>query len=195
VAVDPSTTACHVRGLATPLAALTSDPTGARSAGASLGFPLQGVLLGAQGAPLGVPALLTLPARPPPPRRGALPARPPPGPCTRVELVQSPGSPKGPGRRCLPGVHPSRTLLPSVRAIASSHDAGLRALQQVDVPVCLGLKASRCGRLGLSVSGLPALLGFGTFRPSWHSVHRPGGWAHVFTSRSTARMTRVALAL
>jgi hypothetical protein len=41
-------------------------PTGARSAGASLGFALQGLPLVAMGAPLGVPALLTLPPASPP---------------------------------------------------------------------------------------------------------------------------------
>jgi hypothetical protein len=61
MAADPSAAACHVRGLATPFAACTIGPTGARSAGASLGLPLQGVLLDAVGTPLGAPALLTLP--------------------------------------------------------------------------------------------------------------------------------------
>jgi hypothetical protein len=68
---DPSAAACHVRGLATPFAASTTGPPGARSAGASMGFTLQGVLLGARGAPLGAPALLTLPTAPPPEGNGA----------------------------------------------------------------------------------------------------------------------------
>jgi len=34
---------CHVRGLATPIAASTTVPTGARSAGASMGFTLRGL--------------------------------------------------------------------------------------------------------------------------------------------------------
>lgn len=66
MAADPSATACHVRGLATSFAASTTGPTGARSAGASLGLALQGVPLVAIGAPLGVPALLTLPPASPP---------------------------------------------------------------------------------------------------------------------------------
>jgi len=44
-ATDPSAAAYRVRGLATPLATSTTDPPGARSAGASMGFTLQGVLL------------------------------------------------------------------------------------------------------------------------------------------------------
>jgi len=59
---DPSAAACHVRGLATSFAASTTGPPGARGAGASMGFALQGVPLVAMGSPLGVPALLTLPS-------------------------------------------------------------------------------------------------------------------------------------
>jgi hypothetical protein len=44
-AADPSATACHVRGLATSFAALTTSPPGARSAGASMSFALQGLPL------------------------------------------------------------------------------------------------------------------------------------------------------
>jgi hypothetical protein len=44
-ATDPSAAACRVRGLATPFATYTTDPPGARSAGASMGLTLQGVLL------------------------------------------------------------------------------------------------------------------------------------------------------
>jgi hypothetical protein len=45
MATDPSAAACRVRGLDTPCATSTTDPPGARSAGASLGFALQGVPL------------------------------------------------------------------------------------------------------------------------------------------------------
>jgi hypothetical protein len=64
--VDPSTVACRVRGLATSFATSTTGPPGARGAGASMGFALQGLPLVASGAPLGVLALLTLPPAPPP---------------------------------------------------------------------------------------------------------------------------------
>jgi hypothetical protein len=57
----PAANACRVRGLATPISAFTTVPTGARSAGAPLGFSLQGVLLVAAGTPLGGLALLALP--------------------------------------------------------------------------------------------------------------------------------------
>jgi hypothetical protein len=44
-ATNPFAAACRVRGLATPFATYTTDPPGARSAGASMGLTLQGVLL------------------------------------------------------------------------------------------------------------------------------------------------------
>jgi hypothetical protein len=44
-ATNPFAAACRVRGLATPIATSTTDPPGARSAGASMGFTLQGVPL------------------------------------------------------------------------------------------------------------------------------------------------------
>jgi hypothetical protein len=60
--VSPLTARDRIRGLATPLTALPHASSRRRSAGASLGFSLQGVPLGAMGPPLGAPALLTLPA-------------------------------------------------------------------------------------------------------------------------------------
>ena len=51
-ATDPSAAACHVRGLDTPFATSTTDPPGARSAGASMGLTLQGVLLVCERVPL-----------------------------------------------------------------------------------------------------------------------------------------------
>jgi hypothetical protein len=44
-ATNPSAAACRVRGLATPFATYTTDPPGARSAGASMGLTLQGIPL------------------------------------------------------------------------------------------------------------------------------------------------------
>ena len=55
-----------------------------------MGFTLQGLLLAAIGAPLGVPALLTLPAGPAPPRGGTGTAWPPSGPCSGNEFVLAP---------------------------------------------------------------------------------------------------------
>jgi hypothetical protein len=190
-AADPSATACHVRGLGTPLATYTTGPPGARGAGASMGFSLQGVPLDTRGAPLEVLALLTLPAATPPEGGAAGPvAYRASCPC-RVRAAV--GLPREPDRRCLPGIPPCRAFSPSVRAIACSHDAGPLALQRDDVPTCLGHRASRSEWIGLSVSGLPALLGFRTFQPSRRSVHRPGEWAHGFTSRRTPRTARYPL--
>jgi hypothetical protein len=152
VAAGPPAAACHVRGLATSFAAsTTTDPPGAQSAGASMGFALQGVPRVAMGAPFGVPALLTLPAAAPSlPKEGraddvaayrALFPR-------RVRAVARP--PRGrSSRRCLPGILPSRAFSPAVRAIACSRDAGPLVLGRDDVPAHLDLRASRSGWIGL----------------------------------------------
>jgi hypothetical protein len=96
------------------------------------------------------------------------------------------------GRRCHPGLSPSRAFAPSVRAIACSHEADPLVLGRNDVPIHLDLRASQSGWIGWPVSGLPALLGFRTLQPSRHSVHRLGERAHCFTSRRTPRTTRDA---
>jgi hypothetical protein len=184
-AADPSATACRVRGLATSFAASTTNPTGARSAGASMGFVLQGVPLDARGAPLGVLALLTLPAAPPPEGSEASPTAFRASCPRRIRAAAA--FPKKRSRRCLLGLLPSRAFSPSVRATACSHDAGPLVLRGDDVPTHLDLRASRIEWIGLSVSGLPALLGFRTLRPSRRSVPGPGARAQGFTSRRPPR--------
>jgi hypothetical protein len=148
MAANPSAAACRVRGLDTSFATYTTGPPGARSAGASMGLTLQGVLLGARGAPLGVPALLTLPPQIHLPKeeerrtaayRASFPRR----------VRAATGLPEEPGRRYLPGLLPFRASTPSVRAIACSHDACPLALGRDDVPTHLGLRASRSGWIGL----------------------------------------------
>jgi hypothetical protein len=59
------------------------------------------------------------------------------------------GIPKETGRRCLPGLLPSRAFSPSARATACSHGTGPLALQRDDVPARLDLRASRFGWIGL----------------------------------------------
>jgi hypothetical protein len=185
MAADPSTAACHVRGLATSFAASTTGPTGARSAGASMGFALQGVPLGASGAPLGALALLTLPATPPPEGSGI--GRPPTGPRSRDESVLPPSSQRNPAVDAFLGFSPpERSLHPPGRSLVVT----MPALSPLGGMTSLPTWTS--GLLGSdgsawSVSGLPALLGFCTLRPSRRSVHRPGERAHGFTSRRTPR--------
>jgi hypothetical protein len=194
MATDPSATACHVRGLATSFAASTTGPTGARSAGASMGFALQGVPLGARGAPLGALALLTLPATPPPGGSGV--GRPPSGPCSRDESVPSPSPQKGPGRRCLPGLFPSRALTPSARAIACSHDAGPLALGRDDVPARPDLRASRIGWLGvvrLRTAGSPGVWHLSTVTALRPPPRGAGSWFHLTQDAALVRDTNCDL--
>jgi hypothetical protein len=135
--------------------------------------------------PLGVPSLLTLP-RPPRPPCGGRGGRPPTGPCSRDELVPSPG------RRSAPAVDAFLGFTPPER---SPHASGPPLV--VAGPALSpsgGLTSRPAWTSGLhgahgsawSVSGLPALLGFRTLRPSQHSVRRAGGRAHGFTSRGTS---------
>jgi hypothetical protein len=185
MAADPSTAACHVRGLATSFATYTTSPTGARSAGASLGFALQGVPLDTRGAPLGVPALLTLPATPPPEGGGV--GRPPTGPWSRVESVLPPSSQRNPAVDTFLGFSPpEHSLHPSGRSLVVTMPALSPLGGMTSLPTwATGLRGSNGS--AWSVSGLPALLGFCTFRPSRRSVHHPGERAHGFTSRRTPR--------
>lgn len=173
----PRAIPCHVRGLVTPIAASTTAPTGARSAGASMGFALQG-LTRTGGTPLGAPALLTFLRGVPPLRE--VHRRPPSGLRSRYEHDE--GSSRTP-RHVLPGLSPSRALSPSVRAVACSRETNPPTLRRGDVPAHLGLRVLRSERIGLSLSGPPALMGFCTLRPSRRSVRRPGERAHDFTSR------------
>lgn len=161
VATDPSAAACHVRGLATSFAASTADPPGARSAGASMGLPLQGVLLAASGAPLGVPALLTLPSAASPGGDGR--DGPPSGPCSRDELVLSPDPRRNPTVDAFLRFSPSElSLHPSglplvVTAPALSTSGGVTSLPSWSS----GLRETDGS--AWTVSGLPALMGFHTF--------------------------------
>jgi hypothetical protein len=59
------------------------------------------------------------------------------------------------------------------------------ALRRLDVQARLGLRVSGCERVGRSVSGPPALLGFCTSRQSRRSVHRSLGRAYCFASRGS----------
>jgi hypothetical protein len=195
MATDPSATACHVRGLATSFAASTTGPTGARSAGASMGFALQGFPLVAMGAPLGVPALLTLPSAAPP--RGSEPKRPPSGPSSRDESVPSPPSPRGERAAAdafLGFSSSEHSLQPPGRSLLVTMPTLPPLGGMTSLPTwASGLRGSVDS--AWSVSGLPALMRFGTFRPSWHSVHRCGKRAHGFTSRRTPRSCVMPTAL
>jgi hypothetical protein len=157
-----------------------------RSAGASLGFTLHGVPLARGGFPLsGIPALLTLPGVCTS-RRSCRPSKPPSGPRSHGESVLSSGGRSLPTVAAILGFSPSEL---------SPHPPGVMLVVASPALSPFGGVTSRSAwTTGLRgsdgsawpVSGLPALLGFRTFRLSGHSVHRAGRRAHGFASRGTS---------
>jgi len=189
-ATDPSVAACHVRGLDTPIATSTTSPPGARSAGASMGLTLQGVLLVREQCPFRGPCPPDVAGRTHPPRgartepaafRALFPRR--------VRAATS--FPREAGRRYLHGLCPYRAFSPSARVIACSHDAGPLVLGWDDVPTRLDLRASRIEWIGLARFRAACSLGV------WHlptvvalrSTSRgAGSWFHL--TQDVARYTR-----
>lgn len=171
---------CHVRGLVTPIAASTTVPPGARSAGAPMGFSLRG-LTASRRRPFR--DLCPLDVSRSPTRRSG-----PANACAfRALFSRRSRRParEGPPPNLL-GILPSRAFSPVVRAVALCRDADPHTLGEDYVFSSRSLRASRIDGIGWSVSGLPALLGFRTFRPSRRSAHRPGQRAHGFASRGRA---------
>jgi hypothetical protein len=181
---DPSAAAAPRPGFGYPPRGCYLRPSRRLRVGASMGFALQGFPFVAIGAPLGVLALLPLPAaceasRGTPFHHAAgfkaLFLR-------RIRAVT--GITSDFGRRYLLGVllsracsHPTwRSLW--VAAPPLSPSGGLTS------KVRLGLRVSKYAWVGRSVSGPPALLSFSTFRRSRRSVHRSLGRAHCFASRA-----------
>jgi len=179
----PAATACHVRGLATPLAASTNWPPSAEALERPWVSPFMAFPSLAVGSPLGVPALLTLPGALPP--KGAC-VGPPSGPRSRGESVLSSRSRSSSTVDAILGFAPPEP---------SPHPPGVSLVVASPALSPFGGVTSRSAwTTGLRgsdgsawpVSGLPALLGFRTFRPSRHSVRRAGRRAHGFASRGTS---------
>jgi hypothetical protein len=152
-------------------------------AGASIGFPLQGVLLASIGPPFGGPC-----------PRGVARVDSPRPPGGRADAVDSRASipariladhriPKDPMRGCLLGVHPPEHSPPPAWAPALFAGPPPSRVGWCDVRSHLRLGVLRRGRVGWPLSGLPALLGFVTLRPSRERSDRRAGRAHVFASR------------
>lgn len=92
-------------------------------------------------------------------------------------LLSSRAMRPGPSRarvHVLPGFAPFGAFSPSVRAVACSREASPPTLARGNVPTRAGLRALRSEGVGWSVSGLPAPMGFRTFRPSWRPFAAPG---------------------
>jgi hypothetical protein len=104
-ATNPFAAACRVRGLATPFATSTTDPPGARSAGASMGLTLQGVPLVRERCSSRSPCPPDVAGRTAP-RGGRNGKRPPSGPSSRDESVQPPESRRKPAVDTLMGLTP-----------------------------------------------------------------------------------------
>jgi hypothetical protein len=115
MATDPSAAACRVRGLDTPCATSTTDPPGARSAGASLGFALQGVPLERERCPFRGPCPPDVARHRQPPREGGRAGRgrlqglvPATSPCCHPFLTRRSGPSMPSWASPLQSVHPIR---------------------------------------------------------------------------------------
>jgi hypothetical protein len=153
-------------------------------AGASLGFTLQGLLLTTIGTPPGAPCPLGVSRVDSPHPHGE-----------RADAAAFRASIPSRARSAIPDPEGSGASMPSwVSTLQSIHSprpspplriAGdpLARVGRFDVPVHLRLRVFRLGEIGCPFSGMPALVGFFTFRPSRHRGDRGGGRAHGFTSR------------
>jgi hypothetical protein len=168
-------------GFGYPLRDIHHRPSRRLRVGASMGFTLQGLLLERDRYPSRGPC-------PPDVTRCSRPPRGEAGAAGRLQgLVLATSSccrrhPK------MPAVDPFLGfILPEHAPVRP--DARFRrgvsplALRRLDVQARLGPRVLRCKRVGRSVSGPPALLGFVTFRRSRCSVRRLSGRAHGFASR------------
>jgi len=94
------------------------------------------------------------------------------------------GSPKGPEASMPSWVSPVQSLLPPRPGDPLwSRSLPSHAFERRDVHIRLRHRVFGYGGIGWSLSGLPALLGSFTFRPSRHRCARRGGRAHGFASR------------
>jgi hypothetical protein len=157
-----------------------------------MGFTLQGFLLDAIGAPLGALALLTLPAGPNTPPRGG-------GHGVAVFRALLPRRVRADtGIAGIPAVDPFLGFvlpeLAPVRPGARFHrGASPLALRRLHVKARPGPRVLQCERVGRSVSGPPALVGFRTFRRTRRSVRRiigAGLWLRL-TQQTAKQLTTI----
>lgn len=173
--MDPSTVACHVRGLVTPIATTPlslaapstsrrrTPPSTSSALERSWASPFKVFPSTAIGTPFGAHALMPLPpASSLHPKAGRVCRQSPTGPCSRGESVLHRGcrgrTPYGSGRRSLHGLQCSPELAPARSGSRFGREASPHTLWGGDVPVRLGLRVSRFERVGQPVSGPPALM-------------------------------------
>ena len=153
-------------------------------AGASMGFTLQGLLLATIGTPSGAPCppgVLRVDSPHPHGERAdaaAFRASIPSRARSAIPSPEGPGAPMPSWVSSLQSVHSPRPSPPLRFAGDPSTRVG-----RFDVPSRLRLEVFRLEEIGFPLSGMPALLGFITFRPSRHRGDRGGGRAHAFASR------------
>jgi hypothetical protein len=149
------------------------EPCGPR---ASTGFSLRGVLLVSVGLPLGSPCPPAVTRVDSPRPLRSVRTRPASGPRSRHELVRSVEPLRA--RRVDASVRffPSeRSPPPSLRALHGFAPAPPPRVGRDDVPTRLRLEVLRNRGIGWPLSGLPALLGFVTLRPSRRHEDRAEG--------------------
>jgi hypothetical protein len=176
--------ACRVRGLGTSIATSTPIPAGAFRHRSVRGLHPSRPSPRADGYPFRDPCpRAVLPVDSPRPHgeradesgfRASCPAR-----------ARADSDPRrDPNRRCLPGFLPSRAFPPPVPAFRfRSRSLPSHAFERRDVHIRLRHRVFGYGGIGWSLSGLPALLGSVTLRPSRRRCARRGGRAHGFASR------------
>jgi hypothetical protein len=79
-------------------------------------------------------------------------------------------------------IPPERSLPPALSSALVAGDP-LACVGRFDVPIRLHHRVSKRGEIGWPLSGLPALMGFLTFRPSRRRCDLDGERAHGFASR------------
>lgn len=130
------------------------------------------------------PALVAFPASIRLTPMGSVRTRPRSGPRSRRRARSAIPSPEGPGAP-MPSWASSLQSVPSPRPTPPLRIAGdpFTRVGRFDVPARLRHKVFRLEEIGCPLSGMPALVGFFTFRPSRHRGDRGGGRAHGFASR------------
>jgi hypothetical protein len=177
--------ACRVRGLGTSFAASTAVPLDALRRRSVHGLHPSRPSPRADGCRSRGPCPPVVPRVGSPRPHGGGRTRAPSGLRSRSRARAAAGPPKGPGASMPSWASPVQSV-PSPRPGVPLWIAEppLARVRRRDVHVRRRQRVFGYGGIGWSLSGLPALLGFLTLRPSRRRSVRHGGRAHGFASRS-----------